>query len=101
MRLMSRSRGDRKRAQAPDQAPRLLVGFLLLALAAVPLGIGQQVASATTRTSVTPKSSGALTFKATGYFAVDKKDGQWWLVTPTGQPFYAAGIDAVTAQGEV
>jgi hypothetical protein len=39
----------------------------------------------------------ATSFTATGYFHTAFVGGRWWLVTPTGQPFYSAGIDHVTA----
>jgi hypothetical protein len=43
-------------------------------------------------------STGRLSFQATGYFHVAQgSDGRWWLVTPTGQPFYSTGIDHVSA----
>jgi hypothetical protein len=47
------------------------------------------------------KGTGPLTFPATGYFATGQADGRWWLVTPTGQPFYADGVDHVSASGDV
>jgi hypothetical protein len=43
----------------------------------------------------------ALTYAATGYFRVASSDGHWWLVTPDGHPFYAAGIDHVSASPDV
>ncbi len=46
-------------------------------------------------------ATGPLTFPATGYFATAQADGRWWLVTPTGQPFYADGVDHVSAGGDV
>ncbi len=47
------------------------------------------------------KTTGPITFPATGYFATGQADGRWWLVTPTGQPFYADGVDHVSAAGDV
>jgi len=47
------------------------------------------------------RSTGPITFPATGYFATGQADGRWWLVTPTGQPFYADGVDHVSAGGDV
>ena len=33
--------------------------------------------------------------KATGFFRVEKVDGKWWLVTPTGHLFWSVGLDCV------
>lgn len=33
--------------------------------------------------------------KATGWFRTEKRDGRWWLVTPTGHLFFSTGIDCV------
>jgi agarase len=38
-----------------------------------------------------------LSFRATGFFRTKFACGRWWLVTPDGLPFYANGIDHVTA----
>ena len=46
------------------------------------------------------KTAGPITFPATGYFRVAQADGRWWFVTPTGQPFYADGVDHVAAGGD-
>ncbi len=40
-------------------------------------------------------------FKATGYFSLGETDGHDFFVTPTGQPFYSAGIDHVTPSATV
>ncbi|KEX92448.1 beta-agarase [Pseudomonas putida] len=37
------------------------------------------------------------TFKASGFFRTEKRDGRWYLVTPQGHPFYSLGVNAVTA----
>ncbi len=34
-------------------------------------------------------------FRPTGYFRVAEEKGRWWMVTPTGQAFYAVGTDHV------
>lgn len=47
------------------------------------------------------KTQTTLSFPATGYFRTAQADGRWWLVTPTGQPFYAAGVDHVSASGDI
>ena len=37
-------------------------------------------------------------FKATGFFrTVHEKNGRWFLVTPTGQPFFSTGVDHVSS----
>ena len=38
-------------------------------------------------------------FPATGYFSTAEQNGRWYLVTPQGAPFYAAGIDTVAPNG--
>jgi hypothetical protein len=35
--------------------------------------------------------------KATGFFRVEKHNGKWWLVDPTGKLFWSHGIDCVGA----
>jgi hypothetical protein len=62
--------------------------------------------------SVAPSAAGAATppvaraadqvvFKATGFFHTQRKGRTWWLVTPDGHPFYANGIDHVSANPDV
>ncbi|WP_418392251.1 hypothetical protein [Victivallis lenta] len=41
------------------------------------------------------RRNSGLTFKATGFFRVEKSGGRWWLVTPEGNPFYLRGVGAV------
>lgn len=36
------------------------------------------------------------TFKASGFFRTEKRDGRWYLVTPEGHPFYSLGVNTVT-----
>lgn len=36
-------------------------------------------------------------FEATGYFHTAFAAGRWWLVTPSGRPFYSSGIDHVSS----
>ena len=36
-------------------------------------------------------------FPATGYFSIGHKDGRYFFVTPTGEPFYSTGIDHVSS----
>ena len=35
-------------------------------------------------------------FKASGFFHTEKRDGRWYLVTPEGHPFYSLGVNTVT-----
>ncbi|MGE8354686.1 MAG: beta-galactosidase [Pseudomonas protegens] len=34
-------------------------------------------------------------FKASGFFRTEKRDGRWFLVTPQGNPFYSLGVNTV------
>jgi hypothetical protein len=65
---------------------------------------GQSVAGAATKPAVRAAKAAAAVaktpFPATGYFSVAQNDGRWWLVTPQGEPFYAAGIDTVSPVGD-
>ncbi|VVM98480.1 hypothetical protein PS645_03161 [Pseudomonas fluorescens] len=36
------------------------------------------------------------TFKASGFFRSEKRDGRWYLVTPEGHPFYSLGVNTVS-----
>jgi len=36
-------------------------------------------------------------FEATGYFTTVHEHGRWFLVTPTGQPFFSTGVDHVAS----
>jgi hypothetical protein len=36
-------------------------------------------------------------FKASGFFRTEKRDGRWYLVTPQGHPFYSLGVNTVAA----
>jgi hypothetical protein len=35
-------------------------------------------------------------FKASGFFHTEKRDGRWYLVTPEGHPFYSLGVNTVS-----
>ncbi len=39
------------------------------------------------------KGCAAIRDTATGFFHVQHQDGRWWLITPTGEGFYAVGTD--------
>jgi Beta-galactosidase len=41
--------------------------------------------------------SGDGSFRATGFFRTERRDGRWWLVTPEGNPFFSIGMDVVGA----
>ena len=32
---------------------------------------------------------------ASGFFRVEEVDGRWWLIAPSGRPYYATGMDVV------
>ena len=51
---------------------------------------GRAQSATTRRTTKTP-------FPATGYFSIGHKNGRYFFVTPTGQPFYSTGIDHVSS----
>ncbi len=59
-----------------------------------------QVHLASHHTGASKKPAETLSFSATGYFRVAQADDRWWFVTPTGQPFYADGVDHVAAGGD-
>jgi hypothetical protein len=40
---------------------------------------------------------GGASFRATGFFRTERRDGRWWLVTPEGNPFFSIGMDVVSA----
>jgi hypothetical protein len=42
---------------------------------------------------------GGASFRATGFFRTEQRDGRWWLVTPEGNPFFSIGMDVVSAAG--
>jgi len=41
--------------------------------------------------------SGKGSFRETGFFRTEHRDGRWWLVTPDGNPFFSIGMDVVGA----
>ncbi len=76
------------------------LGLLLLGLFGAAT-TGQSVAGAATKPAArAAKAAGTTPFPATGYFSVAQNNGRWWLVTPQGEPFYAAGIDTVSPVGD-
>ena len=42
-----------------------------------------------------------LVFSSTGFFHLERERRRWWLVTPDGRPFYANGVDHVSAAPDV
>ena len=41
-----------------------------------------------------------ITLAATGRFRVEQVDGVWWLVTPSGHPFFSSGVTGVRSFGD-
>jgi hypothetical protein len=41
-----------------------------------------------------------MSLAATGRFRVEQVDGVWWLVTPSGHPFFSAGVTGVRSFGD-
>jgi len=88
--------GPRSRLPGPAAWRR---GASVLA-AAVLLLVGAPSTGAADPVATTAAGAG-LRFRATGFFRVATARGRWWLVTPDGRPFYASGIDHVTASPDV
>jgi hypothetical protein len=42
---------------------------------------------------------GAGSWRATGFFRTEQRDGRWWLVTPEGNPFFSIGMDSAAPSG--
>src|SRR5215831_2252107 len=42
----------------------------------------------------------AGSFRATGFFRTEPRDGRWWLVTPEGNAFFSIGMDVIALTGE-
>jgi hypothetical protein len=68
----------------------------------VPAANAQAAGSRSPRSGVPDQqrtSGGRSTpLKGTGYFTtVHEKDGRWFFVTPTGQPFFSTGVDHVAS----
>jgi hypothetical protein len=76
-----------------------LFGLALLVAAGGGLGLADDTGEAT-RVG-TQRPDGAPAFRPTGFFRTARKVRRWWLVTPDGQPFYANGIDHVSATPDV
>ena len=73
---------------------RVVLVVVLLAMG-VAVGLGPNAVGARTRLAKAPKTP----FPATGYFSLGESKGRSWLVTPQGQPFYAAASDTVAPDG--
>jgi hypothetical protein len=84
----------------------LTVGALIVAVQAVPsTAEGTSVTPGPAPSAAGPAPSAARPtttpkFTATGYFRTTEYDGHWYFVTPQGAPFFASGIDTVTADGD-
>ena len=78
--------------------PRMTVSVrvvLVVVLLVMGLAVGVRPTAAGARTAKAPKTP----FPATGYFSLGESKGRSWLVTPQGQPFYAAASDTVSPDG--
>ena len=73
--------------------------MLVLVLSTVGMALGVSQAAAGPRTHVRTAKAAKSMFPGTGYFSVGQSKGRWWLVTPQGQPFYAAASDTVAPDG--
>ncbi len=74
------------------QRPEWLLGLALILVTAA-AGVAEPLPR--------QRSRGSGVFEATGFFHVERAQRRWWLVTPDGQPFYAKGIDHVSAAPDV
>lgn len=41
--------------------------------------------------------AGGPTLPATGFFTTARRDGRWWLVTPSGHLFFSLGVDTINS----
>ena len=82
--------------QATTGAVRLALVLLLSTMGVV---LGARQAGAGPAAHVRAVKSPKTMFPATGYFSLGQSKGRWWLVTPQGQPFYAAASDTVSPAG--
>jgi hypothetical protein len=81
----------RRTLASRDRLAALLLGLALIAATGGAIG-----ASATAA-----HCGGGPVFRATGFFRTERGRGRWWLVTPDGRPFYANGVDHVSAAPDV
>jgi hypothetical protein len=82
------------KSRAGRTGARYLIGLVVVSVAVLaPLA---QAEAQGGPTGAQPRVTAPLTFTATGYFRLATADGRSWFVTPTGRPFYSAGIDHVT-----
>ena len=88
-----------RRAVAAALAVTAALAATALTGGSVAGAVTTKAAGSTSATTPSAKSSGTP-FKPTGYFYVSKLHGQWYLVTPQGEPFYAAMSDTVTPNGD-
>ena len=74
-----------------------LISALIVAAAASAPVEGSSAFAAIPAGPTAHTASGAIQFKATGFFRTGFAHGRWWLVTPDGHPFYSSGVDHVSA----
>ena len=92
----------RKSQRVPVSLLASLVASVALVAVVVPPTFAHGASRGPGTSGRSARSEPAITsvFPATGYFRVADKNGRWYFVTPQGAPFYASGIDTVTAQGD-
>ena len=73
--------------------------MLVLVLSTVGMAFGVSQAAAGPHAHARAARAAKSMFPASGYFSVGQSKGRWWLVTPQGQPFYAAASDTVAPDG--
>ncbi len=71
-----------------------LVGLLVIPIGADFARVAKAGASVTGRSQL---SNNAMNLTATGFFHTQYAGGRWWIVSPTGTPFYMSGVDHVSA----
>jgi hypothetical protein len=87
--------------ETPEGGPGGSVLRCLAATLVLGLAVGLQGLFTTAAFAASRATASGSSFTATGYFRVAESQGRWWLVTPDGHSFYAAGIDHVSASPDV
>lgn len=90
------------RRRLPWRRPLAAAAFLVVALApaASAQGTGGRSSGAAASAVRSLSSGPSSTLPATGYFTTVDQHGRWLFVTPTGQPFYSAGVDHVASASD-